>query len=200
MVGYATKLTDQKISENMKWISLSPSYDFSMFPAGIVDDSYIFPTYKDAPNGKVAKIVFDWSKARQVKSFTELQDRPKVIDVVPERSDALIDAGGAFVTNKDKVVVNAVQNAQTIFHIYGLKDGKEIQRLIPNGKCKKQYKKTKQIRSSSTVLPFSLQSKSLWRVLLAIKIVTHFLSRLAPGIHHTRFSNSNQRVIKFKLL
>ncbi|PWN33213.1 alpha/beta-hydrolase [Meira miltonrushii] len=134
MVGYATQLTGQKISENMEWISISPSYDFSMFVGGIVDDDVIFQTNKDAPNNKVAKIHLDWSKARQVKNFTELQDRPPVIDVVAERENALIVQNGAFVTNNDKIVVITVENAQNQVHVYSLKDGKEISRLIPDEK------------------------------------------------------------------
>lgn len=133
MVGYATQLTGQKISENMKWISISPTYDFSMFVAGIVNDDLIIQTNKNAPNNKVSKIHLDWSKASQVKKFTELQDRPPVIDVVAERDNALIITNGAFITNNDKIVVITVENAQNRVHIYSLNDGKEIQRLIPDG-------------------------------------------------------------------
>jgi len=134
MVGYATQLKGQKISENMKWISLSPTYDFSMWIAGIVGDDVIFQTNKDSPNNKVSKITMDWSKARQVKQFTELQDRPKVIDLVAERPNALIITAGAFVTNNDKVVTITVENAQNQVHVYSLNGGKEIQHLVPDEK------------------------------------------------------------------
>ncbi|PWN33211.1 alpha/beta-hydrolase [Meira miltonrushii] len=131
-VAYATRLAGQQISNNMKWISLAPGFDFTGFSGGVVNDTYYFWTNKDAKNGKVAKINLDWSKARQVKNFTELQDRPPVIDVVPERKDALINAGDVKMTAKDKLLVNYIEQGEIAIYLYNTKDGKLIKRLLPN--------------------------------------------------------------------
>ncbi|PWN33212.1 prolyl oligopeptidase [Meira miltonrushii] len=112
---YATLLIGQTVSENMKWISLAPSYDYSLLPAGIINDTYYVSTNRDAPNSKVAKIKLDWSKARQVKKFTELQDRSEMIDVIPERKDALIIFNGKLIRRlvpKEMVTIADVSGDQ----------------------------------------------------------------------------------------
>lgn len=131
MVSYATLLSNQTISENMKWISLAPDYDFAMYSGGVVDDEYYFQTDKDAPNQKVAKFKLDWSKARQVKQFTELQDRPKMIDVVPERNDAIIASSGIYPTAIDKLIVFYIEEGVYTTYVYNIKTGKFIQKLLP---------------------------------------------------------------------
>jgi prolyl oligopeptidase PreP (S9A serine peptidase family) len=135
MVSYATMLTNQTISENMKWISLAPDYDFAMYPGGVVDDEYYFQTDKDALNQKVAKVKLDWSKARTVKKFTELQDRPQVIDVVPERNDAIIASYGIYPTAKYNMVVFYIEEGIYTTYIYNVKTGKLIQKVLESGKC-----------------------------------------------------------------
>ncbi|PWN34996.1 alpha/beta-hydrolase [Meira miltonrushii] len=132
MMTYATRLTGQKISENMKWISLSPSYNFSMFAGGVIDDTYYFLTNKDSKNRKIAKVHLDWSKARNVHNFTELQDQPEVFDVIAERKDALINFDGFRITNRDKGLVNYIENGQNTLYSYELKTGELIQRLLQN--------------------------------------------------------------------
>lgn len=138
MMTYATRISDQKISENMKWISLAPSYDFTMLSGGIIDDTYFFLTNKDAKNRKVAKIHLDWSKARTVHNFTELQDRPEVIDVIAERKDALINFDGFRITNVDKGLVTYIENGQNTVYLYEIKTGKVIQRLLQKGEFTKK--------------------------------------------------------------
>ena len=134
MVSYATLLTDQKISENMKWISLAPTYDFSLFPAGFIEDEYYFQTNKDAKNSKIAKIKLDWSKARQIKDFTELQDRPEVIEVVAERKDALIQSfSGPYLTAGKNILIVYVEDGHNTVYLYSTESGKKIQQLVPNG-------------------------------------------------------------------
>ncbi|PWN33210.1 alpha/beta-hydrolase [Meira miltonrushii] len=131
-IAYASLLTGQKISNNMKWISLAPDFNFTVLAGGVVNDSYYFWTSKDATNGKVAKFNLDWSKARQVKSFTELQDRPPVIDVIPERKDALINTLDVHITAKDKLLVNYIEEGKMALYLHETKDGKLIKRLLPN--------------------------------------------------------------------
>ena len=132
MMTYATKLTEQTISENMKWITLAPSYDFNMFAGGIIEDTYYFLTNKDTKNRKIARIKLDWSKARTVYNFTELQDRPKVIDVIAERKDALINFDGFRILDNDKGVVTYIENGQNTVYLYNLKNGELVQRLLAN--------------------------------------------------------------------
>lgn len=104
-----------------------------MLPGGIIKDEYYFLTNKDSKNKKIAKIKLDWSKARTVQNFTQLQDRPEVIDVIAERKDALINYDGFRITDGDKGVVTYVENGQNTVYLYDLKTGKVIQRLLPNG-------------------------------------------------------------------
>lgn len=132
-IAYATRLIGQNISNNMKWISLAPDFDFTVLAGGVVNDTYYFWTSKDAKNGKVAKFNLDWSIARQVKSFTELKDRPPVIDVIPERKDALISALDVRITAKDKLLVNYIEQGEMALYLYETKNGKLIKRLIPDG-------------------------------------------------------------------
>ncbi|PWN31698.1 alpha/beta-hydrolase [Meira miltonrushii] len=135
MVSYATLLSEQTISEDMKWISLAPSYDFSLFPIGFINDEYYFQTNKDAPNSKVAKIKLDWSKARQVKKFTELQDRPQVIDVIPEREDALMQTfSGPYLTAGNNILIIYVEDGSNVLHLFSAETGKVIQQIIPHEK------------------------------------------------------------------
>ncbi|MCO5598616.1 hypothetical protein L7F22_052713 [Adiantum nelumboides] len=103
-----------------------------MLPGGIIKDEYYFLTNKDSKNKKIAKIKLDWSKARTVQNFTQLQDRPEVIDVIAERKDALINYDGFRITDGDKGVVTYVENGQNTVYLYDLKTGKVIQRLLPN--------------------------------------------------------------------
>ena len=140
MLAYATRLKDQEISPNMKWISVAPNYDFSMYPAGIIDNHYYFATNKNATNLKVAKIKLDWSKARQIKSFTDLQDRPAVIDVVVERKDAKIDYFGITATAKDKLVVLYIENGYNSLYLHDALTGKLIKNLLPDCEYKTQMK------------------------------------------------------------
>lgn len=133
MTSYATLLPGQEISSNMKWISLAPDYEFPLYAIGVINESYYFQTSKDnAKNQKVSKIKLDWTKARQVKQFTELQDRPEVIDVIPERKDASISQFSAWATASNKVVVLYIENGQNTIYLYCAISGKKLEQLLPN--------------------------------------------------------------------
>lgn len=133
MTCYATLLEGQEISTNMKWISLSPDYLFPMYPVGVINETYYFQTNKDhARNQKVSKIKLDWTKARQVKQFTELQDCPEVIDVIPERKDASIPQFSVWQTSYDKILISYIENGQNTVYLYDAITGKVLQQLLPD--------------------------------------------------------------------
>ncbi|PWN31724.1 alpha/beta-hydrolase [Meira miltonrushii] len=131
---YATLLPGQQISENMKWISLSPAYEFSVIRGGIVGDTYYFYTNKDAKNGKIAKIKMDWSKAKKVKLFTELQDRPPVIDVVPERQNSKLIPFGVFMTAKNVLILVYIEQGEMAVYSCKAGNGKLLKKLLPTEK------------------------------------------------------------------
>ena len=83
--AYATLLPGQTLSDHMKWISIAPSYDYSIIPINAIDDILYVQTDHDALNGKIAKVKLDWSKALPISAVADLKDRLQLEEVIPNR-------------------------------------------------------------------------------------------------------------------
>jgi prolyl oligopeptidase len=127
---YATVLTGQPISENMKWISIAPAYDYKMQALNVIDDILYVQTDLNALDGKIAKTKLDFNKARQIKQFTELKDKLALTTVIPEVKRAQLTACGAFHT--DKLVISYTVNGAIVTKLFELKTGKFIKQVVPN--------------------------------------------------------------------
>lgn len=134
-IAYTSLLDGQPVSEKMKWISVSPGYDYQVYYITTIDDTIYFQTnHGNATNSKIAKVKLDWSKARPSSILTDIQDRPQVQDVVKERPDASIPQLNAFAIAHDKVLINYIENGKDALYLYDLKTGKMVQHLLPKGR------------------------------------------------------------------
>ncbi|PWN34995.1 alpha/beta-hydrolase [Meira miltonrushii] len=131
------------LSNDGRWLIISGSYEVTTENMvsyatllEVINNTFYIKTNKDAKNLKVSKIHLDWNKAKQVKDFTELQDRPEVIDVIPERNNASITPFdfGPYMIAQDKIAAVYVENGQYTLYVYHAEDGRLIQRLIPDAK------------------------------------------------------------------
>ncbi|PWN33982.1 alpha/beta-hydrolase [Meira miltonrushii] len=130
--AYACLLDGQPVSENMKWISISPDYDYQVYYIGTVDNTFYFQTDQgNATNGKVVKAHLDWSKARSTNTLTDIKDRLQLQEVVKERDDALIPQVNAFAYAHDKLIINYIESGKDTLYLYDLKTGKQLQHLLP---------------------------------------------------------------------
>ncbi|PWN36822.1 uncharacterized protein FA14DRAFT_152244 [Meira miltonrushii] len=129
-VAYATLLTGQTLSDTMKWISLSPSYDYTFNILSTKNDYLYIQTDKHALDGKVSKLKLDWSKARQVKKLSELKDQVKMTDIIPEKHFALL--AQAWVVATDKIMLFYVMDGRVKMFYHHLHTGKLIQEVLPN--------------------------------------------------------------------
>lgn len=129
--AYATLIEGQKISENMKWISILPTLEYSIFySVGVLDDYWYATTNENALNKKIVRAKLDWSKARQVKKLTDLKDRIKFTDVVPNRPFHGLEL--AFPTDINKAVLAYIEDGQYVLYLYDLRTGKQLQKILPN--------------------------------------------------------------------
>lgn len=127
---FATFLPDQTLSDNMKWISISPTNDFTFQVINVIDDWLYFSTNRDALNSKVAKVKLDWSKARQVKDVNTLTDRLDFVDLVPTRNDSTL-----FIAIKLSDSMGAlayIKNGKYVVQLLELLTGKIVHTAIPN--------------------------------------------------------------------
>lgn len=129
-IAYATLLEGQKLSENMKWISILPTLEYSIFySVGVLDDYWYVTTDEDALNKKVVKAKLDWNKSRQVKKLSDLKDRIKFIDVVPNQPFHGLYL--AIPSNKDKAILLYIENGNYVTYLYDLSSGKMLQKILP---------------------------------------------------------------------
>jgi protease II len=110
--AYATIYQGQTISDKMKWIGISPDYDYEIQWIDIIKDIFYFFTDKDAIDGKVVKSKLDWSKARSVSDLSELKDQLPMTDLIPEIKVSKILYSYAF--GGDKVLLTYIQNGRYV--------------------------------------------------------------------------------------
>ncbi|PWN36373.1 alpha/beta-hydrolase [Meira miltonrushii] len=127
---FATLLPDQTLSDNMKWISISPTYDFTFQSISVIDEWLYFSTNRDALNSKVAKVKLDWSKARQVSDVNTLTDRLDFVDVIPEQDDASLFIAVGLSENMASCAY--IKNGKYVVQILDLLAGKIVHTAIPN--------------------------------------------------------------------
>ncbi|MCO5599851.1 hypothetical protein L7F22_053958 [Adiantum nelumboides] len=127
---YATYLPGQTLSDKMKWISVAPSYDFTVDPINVVNKWLYFGTSRNALNGKIAKAKLDWSKARETNNVNTLTDRLDFVDVVPTQESATLHSDVAL--SKDLAVIIYIKMARYVVQILELETGKFLHTAIPN--------------------------------------------------------------------
>ncbi|MCO5599850.1 hypothetical protein L7F22_053957 [Adiantum nelumboides] len=127
---FATLLPDQTLSDKMKWISISPTNNFTFQTINVIDNWLYFSTNRDALNSKVAKVKLDWTKARQVSDVNTLTDRLHFVDVIPERNDSTL---AVVVPSSDSMAALAfIKNGRYVVEILNLLSGKIVHTALPN--------------------------------------------------------------------
>ncbi|MCO5589956.1 hypothetical protein L7F22_043925 [Adiantum nelumboides] len=130
--AYACLLDGQTVSEKMKWISISPDYDYQVYYVTTIKNAFYFQTDQgNATNSKIAKVQLDWSKARPTSILTDIKDHLEVQDVIKEREDALIPQVNAFAFAHDKLLINYIESGKDTLYLYDIKTGKMLQHLLP---------------------------------------------------------------------
>ncbi|PWN36814.1 alpha/beta-hydrolase [Meira miltonrushii] len=131
--AYATLLTGQKLSDKMKWISIVPTRDLSLFsPVGILDGNWYVVTDENAIDRKVVKVKLDWTKAKEVTNLSQLKGRLNFTDVIPNRPFRQLNLARQTDTNKALVVY--VENGKYVLYIFDLRTGKQLQKILPDEK------------------------------------------------------------------
>ncbi|PWN36371.1 alpha/beta-hydrolase [Meira miltonrushii] len=127
---YATFLPGQTLSDNMKWISVAPSYDFKLSPINVVNDWLYFSTNRDALDGKIAKAKLDWSKARQVSDVNTLKDSIDFVDVVPMQPSIMLYTQVAL-SDQFAIIVHIVKGRYKV-QVLELETGRIVHTAIPD--------------------------------------------------------------------
>ncbi|PWN36372.1 prolyl oligopeptidase, partial [Meira miltonrushii] len=127
---YASYLPGQTLSDHMKWISVAPSYNFTIASINVIDDWYYFGTNRDALNGKIAKAKLDWSKARQVSDVNTLKDSIDFVDVVPTRPSVSLYTNVAL-SDQYALLVYVIKG-RYIAQVLELKTGRIVHTAIPD--------------------------------------------------------------------
>lgn len=131
--AYATLLPGQKLSDKMKWISIVPTRDLSLFSTvGILGGDWYVITDENAIDRKIIKVKLDWSKAKEVTNLSQLKGRLNFTDVIPNRPFRQLNL--ALQTDTNKALVVYVEDGKYALYIFDLRTGKEIQKILPNEK------------------------------------------------------------------
>lgn len=126
---YASKITGQTISGNMKWISIAPNQEDIMAPLNVIDDVIYVRTSRGALDGQISKAKLDWSKATQTTNLKSLKDKLPLTTVVPEVRKESLSLAQAF--NTDKVVALYTIKGSFAIKIFNLRTGRFIGQPVP---------------------------------------------------------------------
>ncbi|MCO5590128.1 hypothetical protein L7F22_044097 [Adiantum nelumboides] len=120
---------DQGISSSMKWLCISPDYNFAWDYATNVGNEFYFRTSKDAPNQHIVRFTLDFTKATKTDSsfstFTHGVDDGVV--VIAERTNANFAHYITF--DNDKILTVYDKNDVPEFTAFNLKTGANLQNL-----------------------------------------------------------------------
>lgn len=121
---------DQPFSENMKWISLVPTYEpVLQYVANTGTDFYFISKQDGATDGKLVHGKIDPSRARHVKEMSELKDKITTQDIIPVNKQGILENWGLF--DKTKILLAYLQNAKLTFYVHDIITGKRIQQVFP---------------------------------------------------------------------
>lgn len=126
---YLSLLKGQTFSDKMKWISISPGYDYLVQWIDVIDNVLYAQTNRDALDSKIVQIKLDWSKARSTNDLSQLQDRLSMQDIIPEQKFMKISA--LFYFDKGKLILVYIKDGRYVPKLFQLPSGKFLNDILP---------------------------------------------------------------------
>lgn len=124
---------DGSMPKDLKWLCLADKFDFSLDLLANDGNRFYFMTNKDAPRYRIVTVTFDTAKAKATTEPWKLgvDESVKMEELIPEGPEGAV-LGSATVIDGDKLLLVYSKNVIDELHLYDLKTGKHIERLLPD--------------------------------------------------------------------